>query len=119
MTHTLIGLGIVAALLFTALALNWAICRHLNRGERSRSALLKRLLDVRLSGLMQVMGIDPRGYLRNVRLVDMERQLRACRGCPHQHRCTGDLSRAANEDRFSYCPVYTRLRTTRETLTAA
>ncbi len=118
-TQTLIAWGILAALVLTALALTWAVRRNLHQTEKTRAALLKRLLDMRLSGLMQVMGIDPRGYLSQVTVMDVERQLRACGGCPHQHRCAGDLSRAADETRFTYCPVYTTLATTRDLLTAA
>ena len=65
---------------------------------------------------MQVMGIDPRGYLSHTAVVDVERQLRACQGCAHQRRCTGDLSTAADENRFAYCPAYVSLTTARETL---
>ena len=119
LTETLTAWGILAALVLTALMLTWAIRRNLHQGENTRANLHKRLLDVRLSGLMQVMGIDPRGYLSQVTVVDVERQLRACGGCPHQRRCAGDLSRAADETRFTYCPVYTSLSTTRDLLTAA
>ncbi len=109
---------ILAALLFTAVALAWAIRRSLNQGEGARSALLRRLLDVRLSGVMQVMGIDPHGYLSQATILDVKRQLRACRGCPHHRRCAADLGRAADEERFGYCPSYSSLADVRDTLAA-
>ena len=118
MTQTLLAWGIVAALLGTGVALTWAIRRNLNQGETTRLGLLKRLLDVRLSGVMQVMGIDPRGYLSHAPVVEVERQLRACQSCSHQHQCTGDLSIAASEDQFAYCPVYASLTSVREQLAA-
>ena len=116
MTQTLIAWGIVAVLLVTALSLVWGIRRNLSEGERTRSALLKRLLDSRLSGLMQVMGINPRGYLSHALVVDVERQLRVCQVCPHQRQCTEDLSTAADEGHFAYCPVYPALMDAREAL---
>ena len=118
LTQTLLAWGIVAALLGTGVALTWAIRRNLTQGERTRLSLLQRLLDVRLSGVMQVMGIDPRGYLNHATIVEVERQLRACQSCPHQHRCTDDLSIAASEDHFGYCPVYGSLTSVREELAA-
>ncbi len=118
MTQTLIAWGIIAAVLGTAAALTWAIRRNLSRGERTRLSLLQRLLHVRLSGVMQVMGIDPRGYLSHATVVEVERQLRVCQNCAHQHRCTGDLSIAASEDYFGYCPVYASLTSVREALAA-
>ena len=65
---------------------------------------------------MQVMGIDPRGYLSYATVIEVERQLRACQVCRHQRRCTQDLSTAADEDRFDYCPVYATLTTARKAL---
>ncbi len=109
---------ILAALASAAVIFAWAIHRTLKQGESARSALLKRLLDVRLSGVMQVMGIDPHGYLSHATMLDVKRQLRACRGCPHHRRCAADLSRAADEQRFGYCPSYSSLADVRNTLAA-
>ncbi len=109
---------ILAALTFAAVIFAWAIHRTLKQGESARSALLRRLLDVRLSGVMQVMGIDPHGYLSHATILDVKRQLRTCRGCPHHRRCAADLSRAADEQRFGYCPSYSSLADVRNTLAA-
>ncbi len=110
---------ILAAALFAVVALAWAIRRNRSQDDNTRSALLSRLLDMRLSGVMQVMGIDPHGYLRQATVPDVKRQLRACRSCPHQRRCTADLSRAADEGRFGYCPSYSSLADMRDALTAS
>ena len=109
---------ILAALTFAAAIFAWAIRQTLRQSESARSVLLRRLLDVRLSGVMQVMGIDPHGYLSQAAMPDVKRQLRACRGCPHQRRCAADLSRAADEERFDYCPSYSSLADVRDALAA-
>ncbi len=97
----------------------WSVVKPEKEVGDGRGKLVKNLLDLRLSGVMQAMGITPRAYLLNVTAQDIRHQLQACESCEARHRCTSDLSNASREEAFAYCPNYNRLIQLRNNYTGA
>lgn len=97
------------SLTFFSLALAWAILHNLREGKAFRHQLARRLEQLRLHRLMELMGLSTGQYLHRERIVDVERHLRACASCTQTSRCDQILDRAEPEAVADFCANYDEL----------
>lgn len=108
-------LSVVAlALALFAVSLAWAILHNLREGQSFRLQLARRLEQLRLPRLMRMLGLDPERYLHQERIVNVERHMRACAGCPETRRCDQALEQNQPDAVADYCANYPDLRKLRE-----
>jgi hypothetical protein len=113
MSSWMILMLVVLVLAALVLALAWAIQRNMREGERFRDRLADRLVALRLERLMGLLGLDPNQYLHSERIVDVERHLRNCAGCPETERCDQALAQEKPDAIADTCPNYEDLQALR------
>ncbi len=107
---TVIGFSMVAVIsVISIVILAWSAVKSTHRTTNTHLILAKYLLHLRLSGVMQAMGITPKSYLLRVKDKEILRQMRTCEICGARPRCSSDLGRAAQGETFTYCPSYRQL----------
>ena len=72
--------------LFTAIIFN------MKTGERYRSMLANKLVNLRLNKMLGALGVDVNTYLHNESIVDIQNQMARCTECENTDQCDDRLS---------------------------
>ncbi len=111
----LIVAALVGLLLFTIIAVTWAILANLRTGMAFRQNLAQQLHRLRLEKMLKALGIDIGRYLAAVPVTDIDEQMRTCEACgsPARERCEEQLSQGKLEAP-DFCPNYPKLKALKE-----
>jgi hypothetical protein len=96
-------LGLLTLATFSLLS--WAIYRNMSNGLRYRDSLVERLSKLRMSGLMEKMGVDSDRYLHALPVTQLEQHMKKCVSCPKQSHCDERLAACGdNIVVVDFCP---------------
>lgn len=80
-----------AVLLFSAIVFNLKV------GQRYRQRLAREIERLRLSRMLNALGIDVGAYLHHERILDIRRQMHRCEDCAQTTACDDTLSKGRVE----------------------
>ncbi|MBW2451709.1 MAG: hypothetical protein JRF07_05045 [Deltaproteobacteria bacterium] len=97
------GLLAVLTLVFILLLI-LAIVFNLNAGRKYRESLANSVNQLRLSKMLNALGIDIDTYLHSERIVDIQQHMDRCSACDNIEKCDDQLSKGAlDADELSFC----------------
>ena len=91
-----VGSALAALFTFFITRFVFTIGYNLVKGRRFHEDLEKTFDDLRLSTMLQRLGIDKYRYIRINRVVDIERHMDNCANCQHTETCDEKLAAAAD-----------------------
>lgn len=102
---TLIFGGLLGiAMLYLVMRLSYIIYVNVITGIKFRSALARKLHQLRLNRMLTALGIDLNIYLHHEQIVDIENQMSKCSACGNTEICDDQLaSGQVNTDNIDYC----------------
>jgi uncharacterized protein DUF6455 len=107
----LVLLALGGMLLYTVLTIVVAIVRNLREGQRFRQTLAEKVRGLRLRKMLATLRIDLAGYLHRVPVVDIEKNMQACKACQAHAACDealADDGKPAAD--YGFCPNYDALK---------
>ncbi|MGD2082171.1 MAG: DUF6455 family protein [Chromatiales bacterium] len=104
--YSLLGVLVLAALVFAlAVGLPFAVLRNMARGEAYRRDLDSQVSRLRLSKMLDFLGIDHARYLHRVPVADIHAHMRRCDACETTDICDRTIAEPARRDAsVEFCP---------------
>jgi len=112
--YSLLGVLVLAVLLLAlALGLSFAVLRNMGRGEAYRRDLAMQLSRLRLSKMLDHLGLERERYLHRQRVVHIDAHMRRCEACEATDACDRTIAEPGREGAdLGFCPNASSLRRT-------
>jgi hypothetical protein len=104
--YSLLGVLVLSMLLFAlAVGLPFAVLRNMARGEAYRRDLDVQVSRLRLSKMLDYLGIDHARYLHKQPVADIHAHMRRCAACETTDVCDRTIAEPARNDAsIDFCP---------------
>jgi hypothetical protein len=104
--YSLLGvLVLAAALLALAVGLPFAVLRNMGRGEAYRRDLAAQVSRLRLSKMLDHLGLERERYLHRQRVADIHTHMRRCEACEATDTCDRTIAEPGRKDAdLGFCP---------------
>ena len=104
--YSLTGVLVLAVLLLVlSVALPFAVLRNLGRGEAYRRDLAVKVGRLRLSKMLDYLGIDRNRYLHRQPVAEIHAHMRRCDACESTDACDRTIAEPARRDAgIGFCP---------------
>ena len=103
LTAIVAGLLGILTLVFAVMLVS-AIIFNVKAGKKYRQSLAVKVDQLRLSKMLNALGVDINTYLHTERMVDIQQQMNRCSACENTEKCDDQLSGGSiSADEIGFC----------------